>query len=344
MTYGTNGNSRFNGNYSKGIYSFNSEYGYGGNPGGVMTRGVNDKLKWETTYMFNTGLDVKVLKRYSLALEYYHNKTVNLIDNANVSLTSGQRKVYQNSGKIQNTGLELTIISENIKNDAFEELASGADRFYDRAIMREGENSRAIYLIRWAGVDPRDGSPLWFDANGNLTRTYDATNRVIVGTPTPDFFGGMTNNLSYKGFSLSVQLLFSKGGKAFSSLRRDAESDGLNILKENQSTNILDHWRAPGDLALTPRLSTISTSSTMNSTRYLHDKSNLRLHNVSLTYALNPQWLSSIKINNASVYIQGDNLGFWTPYKSINDRNTYRNSFESWPQMRVFSLGVNLGF
>lgn len=359
MSYGTNGNSRFSGNYSKGIYSFNSEYSYDGNPGAVMTRGMNDRLKWETTFMYNTGLDIRFLNRFSLAVEYYKNITKNLIDNANVSLTSGQRRIYQNSGKIQNTGLEIVLNTENIQKEDFTwstsfnisrnrnkilELANGADRYYTNAIMREGENSRAIFLVRYAGVDPRDGAPLWLDADGNITRAYDAANRVIVGTPTPDYFGGMTNRVYYKGFSLSVQLLFTKGGYSFSSLRRSSESDGLNIAKENQSKNILDHWKAPGDLALTPRLSTVTTGSSRNSTRFLHDKSNVRLNNVSIGYELPANYLKSLFVKKASIYLQGDNLGFWTPYKDRKDRNTYKNSFDSWPQVQSFSLGLNVGF
>lgn len=358
-SYGTNGNSRFNGNYSKGIYSFNSDYSYGGNSGAVMTRGVNDKLKWETTRMFNTGIDIHILNSFTLALEYYRNHTVNLINNSIVSFTSGQRRIYQNEGEMENKGVELTLETKNIDKVDFSwstsfnfsanknrvlKLAEGKDIVGTTSIMREGYHPRSFYLIQWAGVDPRDGYPLWYDINGDITRVYDPNNRVIVGNPSPDFYGGFSNTIRYKGLSLYIQFIYNYGGYAFSSLRRNSESDGLNILSENQSKNILDHWKQPGDLALSPGLSTITRSSSMNSTRFLHDKTHIRLKNISLTYQIKNNWTDHIKLSNLSVYLQGDDLGFWTPYRTKKDRNGYENSFDSWPITQTYSLGLIVGF
>lgn len=358
-TYGNNGNARFASNYAKGVYSFDSTHGYDGQPGAVMTRGVNDVLKWENTYIFNTGMDIGLFDRVHLALEYYHNKTVNLIDNAIVSSTSGQRRLYQNAGKVQNQGLEMILEGRRLRLGPVEwspkliasgnrnkvlELPEGQDRVAGTTIRREGYPVGSVYLVRWAGVDPRDGAPLWYDLNGNLTRVHNAVNRVIIGDSSPELTGSFLNSFEYNGFSLSVSLLFTKGGLAFSSLRRNAESDGLNLLEENQSKNSLDYWKNPGDLALNPRLSAISTSSTLNSSRHLHDRTHLRINNASIGYRLRDAWLERVRLTSANVYVQLDNIGFWTPYQVRKDRNTYRNSFEPWPEVRTVSVGTSFSF
>lgn len=359
VSYGNNGNARFAGNYARGIYSFDSQYAYDGEPGATMTRGVNEVLRWENTNMLNTGVDFGLFGVVDAAVEYYYNVTDDVIDNAVVSLTSGQRRVYQNNGKVRNSGVEVVLEARNMalgdvgwspkvivsaNRNKVLELPEGLDRSSGTTIRRVGYPAGSHYLVRWAGVDPRDGGPLWYDINDNITKVYNAANRVIVGTSTPDFYGSFLNSFNYRNFFLSGTILFNKGGLAFSALRRNSESDGLNLLQENQSRNSLDHWKNPGDLALAPRLSAISTSSTLNSTRYLHDKTHIRISNASVGYNFDERHLSRLFLRGASIYIQADNIGFWTPYQRNKDRNTYRNSFTSWPEVRSISLGANLNF
>ncbi|WP_437920331.1 SusC/RagA family TonB-linked outer membrane protein [Sphingobacterium sp. LRF_L2] len=370
-TYGTTGNGRFNSNYAKGVYRFEDTQSYGNNIGATMYRGRNNSVKWETTYKFNTGIDFGILDRVTVGIEYYKDVTHDLINDSPVSLTSGQKTVYQNIGKLQNQGVELTVNSQNINskdlkwNTSFNlslnrnkvlELANNESISSTTTIMEVGADSRSYYLVRWAGVDPSTGDPMWYDVNGNITKVYDANNRVNIGSPNPDFYGGMTNILSYKNFNLSFLLTYTQGGLSFSALRREAEHDGLNLLSSNLSTNILDHWMYPGDLAVNPRLTSTSNGSNRNSTRYLQEKTNVQLKNVSLEYNLSSDFLQRLHIKKASVYVQGDNLGMWTPYKTSKKRNlsnggtetikinNYANSFAGVPYQTSLSLGLNIRF
>jgi len=115
-------------------------------------------------------------------------------------------------------------------------------------------------------------------------------------------------------------------------------------LQVDQTRTSLDLWRIPSDLALAPLLSAISTNSTLNSARILHDKTHIRFSNASVGYNFDERHLSRLFLRGASIYIQADNIGFWTPYQRNKDRNTYRNSFTSWPEVRSISLGANLNF
>jgi TonB-linked SusC/RagA family outer membrane protein len=358
-SYGTNGNSRIGSN-SQGIYKFDEAYSYNGQPGAVQIRGNNPVFSWETTYMLNTGIDISFWNRLGVSLEVYQNTTKNLIDEIDVTRTTGSTQIFQNLGSMRNTGVELSINSTNIKTTAFEwqtrfNISKNKNKilalYNDNNVVKAenfqsvGQDANTLFLVRWAGVDPRDGSPMWYDAKGNITKEYNVNDRVAAGSSTPDFYGGITNSFSYKGFTLYALVNYSVGGYAFSSLRRNSEADGYLIESGNQSRNLLDRWREPGDIALTPKLlAGSSTSSSRNSTRFVHTKTNIRLSNVSLNYQLPTAVLQKIKMSNISAYVQVDNLGIWTPYDNNTNRNTYRNSFSTYPMTRTVSFGIMAGF
>lgn len=359
ISYGTNGNSRIGAYKSKGIYSFTNTTAYNGQEGAIMTSGENPVLSWETTYLINGGLSLGLFKRISMEIEFYRNTTKGILDAVDVTRTTGFTRILQNVGSVRNSGVELTLNTQNIIKDNFQwttsfniahnnnkilKLYNGNDKVLDLTMRREGEDANAFYLIRWAGVDPRDGGPLWYDRNGNITKVFDLNNRVIVGSSTPDFYGGMTNHFQYKDFTLSALLIYNVGGYAFSDLQRDAESDGRNLADDNQSTNLLDRWREPGDLSNIPKSVLYENANNgRNSTRFLHKKTSLRLQNISLNYGLPKKWLSKIKLQRANVYFQADNVGFWTPYATPSNRNDYKNSFNAYPQPLTLSFGLTVG-
>lgn len=357
-SYGTNGNSRLGSQEAQGTYSYNESDRYGNEPGGAMSASPNSKLSWETTYMANMGIRVRAFNRVDVEVEVYRNKTVDLLSQLDVSRTTGDLRVYRNVGSIRNQGIEVTVNSDNLVGPVFWttelnmshnsnkllELYNGIEKVMGEKIWREGYDINTFYLVRWAGVDPRDGAPMWYDKNGNITRTYNYENRVPVKKSSPKLIGSLTNNVSWEGWSLRVMLNYQLGGYGFSSFGRGSSSDGLNIMSENQSVNQLDRWQKPGDLALAPKpVWGISTQSAMNSTRFLYNCTNLRLQNITLGYDLPDQWMEKCGIKSCRINLIGDNLGVWTPYDKSN-RNSYRNCMSGYPLERTFSLGVNLNF
>ncbi|WEK18906.1 MAG: SusC/RagA family TonB-linked outer membrane protein [Candidatus Pedobacter colombiensis] len=359
LSYGTNGNSRIGTLKSKGVYSFGTNNSYNEQPGAIMTSGENPALTWETTYIVNGGISLGLFKRVSLELELYRKTTKDILDNVDVTRATGFTRVLQNIGKVRNTGVELTLNTKNIDSKDFQwrtslnmahnqnkilALYNGNDKVSGNMMKRVGADLNSWYLVRWAGVDPRDGNPMWYDANQNITKEFNLDNRVLLGSTTPDLFGGMTNTIQYKSFSLSALIIYNIGGYDFSDLQRDVESDGRNLATDNQSTNLLDRWREPGDLSLIPKtVLNENANNARNSTRFLHDKTNIRLQNVSVNYDFPKELVSRIKLQNASVYLQADNVGFWTPYKTYSNRNNFKNSFNPYPQPVVISIGLNVG-
>lgn len=379
VSYGNNGNSRFNSAYASGIYKYDSNYSYGGNSGTTMSRGVNDGLKWETTKMLNTGIDFRLFGRFNVAAEYYRNVTHDMIDDAYVSMVTGFRRTYQNVGKMQNTGLELSVNGAILQKENFNwnatfilssnrnkvlQLNEDIDRVSGNTIMRKGYNSRSYYLVRWAGVDPSTGDPMWYDLDGNVTKVYNTENRVLVGNSTPQYYGGLTNYINYKNWNFSIFFKYSKGGYYFDQATRNNGLDGLNILSGNQSIDMLNSWYFPGQLATSPRLSNTTTSSIMNSTRFLLDKTYLKLDNISLGYTFNSGLIRKLKLDHISVTAMASNIAMWTPYSSKKGSiknyeslakqfgvtsgsvvdNTYANMLSESSRVLNYSLGINIGF
>lgn len=359
-SYGSNGNSRIGSVESMGVYGYGDAYNYAGLPGAGMESSPNPSLSWETTYMTNLGVELKAFdKRVNLIVEAYRNKTDRLISDLDVSRTTGDVRVYRNIGAIENKGIEVTLNTINWRNEDFiwsTTIMASHNRNKLLSLFNDipknngnkrwevGEDSNAYYLIRWAGVDPRDGYPLWYDKDGNITREYSVDNRVVYKTSTPDLFGSITNNFSYKNFNLRVQASYMLGGYGFSSFGRGVSSDGLNIEHQNQSVNQLDHWRESGDLALSPvPLWGVSTKSVMNSTRFLYNKTHIRLQNVSLGYTMKREITEKLGLQNLTLTLIGDNLGIWTPYDKKN-RNSYKNNISGFPMETSISFGLNASF
>lgn len=360
-SYGSNGNSRLGANEASGIYSIGESYNYAGELGGAMSRAPNPTLSWETTYMANAGLRLGLFdNRIELDTEIYRNKTENLLSNLDVSKTTGASQIRRNMGTVENKGIEATLSTRNIMTQDFTwstvligshnrnkilDLYNDIPKNFNNTRYEVGKDMNTYYLVRWAGVDPRDGAPLWLDSNGNVTRVYNnLQDRVAHKNATPDVFGSFMNNLRYKNFNLRIQANYTIGGYAFSSYGRNVSSDGLNIMQGNQSVNQLDRWQNPGDVVSAPKpLWGISTKSVMHSTRYLYSKTHIKLQQVSLSYDVYPDVAERLGFFALSFSLNGHNLGVWTPHANP-DRNSYKTNMYGVPMETGVSLSLHASF
>lgn len=359
VSYGSNGNSRIGSQEALGLYSYGESHNYMGELGGSMSGSPNKKLSWETAYITNFGVRIKMFDRADLELEAYNKRTVNLLSNLDVSRTTGDTRSYRNSGEIINQGIEATLNVELLNNrdanwwaelnashnrNKLIKLYNGIEKVMGNYIWREGYDLNTYYIIRWAGVDPRDGAPLWYDSEGNLTRTYNDQNRVPWKSSSPLLTGGISSKFTYKNYSVRALLTYVLGGYAFSTFGRNVMSDGLNIMSENQSVNQLDRWQKPGDVALSPKpIWGTSTRSVMSSTRHIYKTTHMKFKNVALSYALPEKVVKPLGIASCNLHLIADNLFVWTPYDK-KDRNSYKQSMSGYPIETSFSLGVDLSF
>ncbi|QEC42909.1 SusC/RagA family TonB-linked outer membrane protein [Pseudobacter ginsenosidimutans] len=360
-TYGKTGNSRLSNQEIFGIYAITANNGYDGQDGAILSNIPNPLLRWEAANQTNLKLNLGLFNKLTFLVEAYRKKTVDAIVSVPVSRATGETSAQSNTGILLNEGIEATVRWNVINNERKQfswwvevnaahnkntalELYNDNGKANGNYIWTKGKDINTLYLIRWAGVDPRDGAPLWYDFNGNLTRSYSIDNRVPWKSANPDLFGGVRNQIEYKQFSLSALISYQIGGYAFSTFGRGINSDGLNIEADNQSVNQLDRWQRPGDVAINPKpIWGISTRSVMNSTRFVHKTTFVRLQNLSLGYALPEKTVKKLNVKACTVNLIGNELGFWTPYDKTN-RNSYKQSRSGYPLETSFLLAINVTF
>ncbi|WP_370175044.1 SusC/RagA family TonB-linked outer membrane protein [Leeuwenhoekiella palythoae] len=349
------------------LYSLQSTYN--GLPAPSPYQYGNDDLAWEISYQTNIGLDSHFFDRASLSLEYYNKDTSDLLYYVILPSTSGYNGYYENIGGVVNTGFEANLsvdvfkenqsgfgwtITGNIGTNSNEvtELFEGEDIDRGTKLSRVGEDYNTWFMRKWLGVDSETGNPLWETVDPNTgerseTTDYNAATKQIVGSSTPDFYGGFSSMMLYKGFSLSANFNFSQGGQIYHSSRELYDADGAyptynqQVLQEGWS-----RWEEPGDIATHPQaLYGGNNLSNKTSSRYLEDASYLRMRNIRLGYTFSQKWLSDLHMSNFEVYLTGDNLLTITDFSGTDPEvgiDGYASS--QYPISKRIAFGLNLSF
>lgn len=353
-SFGTTGNSGLTPYSYLDVYAF-SDYGkaiqYEGATGGIPSSVANPDLKWETAVMTNLGVDVSFGNFLTVNLDAYNNENRDLLLEVPLPLDSGFDTRIENTGRIRNRGLEIQILTDNIKrrdlkwstsfNIAFNRntvtyLPNHEDIIpssaYLRQIYREGEPLFSWYGPKWLGVDPANGDPLWEhlikDENGNVigtepTNVVDETNdSQILGNAQPKFTGGLFNSVEAFGFELGVNFQFVYGNKVFNWTRKVMDSDGAYTDYNSMSLDNglgWSRWEKEGDIATHPKPRTGGNKNANASTsRYLEDGSYLRLKNVSLSYNIPRELVRKVKLQSAKLTLSADNLWTYTRFSGTD--------------------------
>jgi hypothetical protein len=175
--------------------------------------------------------------------------------------------------------------------------------------------------------------------------------RVVLGNPTPDFFGGLTNNFNYKNFDLSIFLQWSYGNEIYNANIILWTSDLTS--NRNFSTEVLNRWRT--DLSDAENAGatfrSINDNTEVLTDKYIEDGSFLRLKTVSLGYSFPKKLLDYLKMSRCRVYVTGQNLATWTKYSGFDPEVSTRGNgltsgvdFGAYPRTRTIIGGLSVTF
>ena len=306
----------------------------------------NTELGWEYSSTWNFGLDFTLFQgRLSGTLEYYIQKTNNLLQSVNLPGTTGVGSYMANVGKTQNKGIELTLngtildnyngwtwdASLNIYSNKNEitELASGSLR--DEANWWfVGYPIDVIYdyekLGLWNADDPDAQYLQILEPGGNLgmikvkytgernpdgspTRAIGAEDRQILDT-NPKFQGGFSTRVAYKGFDLNIIGAFKYGGILISTLH--SSSGYLNMLSGRRGNVDVDYWTEENTDAKYPKPGGIMSSDNpkYGSTLGYFDASYWKIRTITLGYTFDNQkqkWLRDLGVDNLRAYFTVQN-------------------------------------
>lgn len=366
VSYGSLGNTpgAYYGHYP--LYSsmmYNDEVAY------FPSQMGNADLSWEKCYTTNIGIDARFFDRFGVTIDLYNKNTSDLLYYAPLPNISGYTGQYKNVGAINNKGLEISLNADVIRTSKFQwtsdfnigfnrnrvtELYGGKPELKGLKRLEEGRDMDEWYLREWAGVDPANGSPLWYttDENGKRTTTdsYNKADRVYCGSAAPKFTGGWMNSFSYKGFTLTANFDFVYGNLLYNQSRELLDSDGAyadyNSMKLKSGWK---RWEKEGDIATHPKaINGGNKNSNKSSSRYLEKGNYFSLRNLSLGYSIPEKLCGKLGLQRVNVSCSADNLFTLTPFSGVSpqlsDSSTDGYAGTIYPLSRRIVLGLNVSF
>lgn len=385
-SYGSVGNIPYSKYPQYGLYSVSSNYN--GIPAILISQVGNKDLTWEQTYTAGVGIDANFFNnRLRFVFDYYNKYTSNILYQVPVSGLTGITSRWQNVGEMRNSGIEITIGGDIIRTkdwlwsldlnmgynkNKLEKLygddpnmmiigGGGNDTSIAGAaekVLKVGYSTDRYYLREWAGVDPKNGAPLWYknDGSGETTCNYSEAKQVMTEATSPKLFGGFNTSLTWKNIDLNASFGFSLGGKIYNYSRQEYDSDGAYT--DRNQMKLIDgwsRWEKEGDIATHPAASYGNKSnSNKASTRYLEDGDYLKLRSLSIGYNLD---LSKYYIQNMRIYFTAENVFTLTGFSGIDPEvpayydettGTYKSigtaGANLYPSTRKFMFGINLTF
>lgn len=372
VSYGQQGNDNIGTYYGwQSLYSFD-DTNNGNINGAIHSQLENRDLMWEKNANMNTGIEFSVFGRLRGTIEYFSRNSSNLLFSVPLPQSTGLSSKWANIGSMQNNGFEAQLTYEILKGKDFRwaidvnatsysnkitKMPVGADGKPQEIIsgtkkLSEGHSIYDFWLREFAGVDPLDGSALYYkdtkDADGNVTgreTTIDqnAASYYYKGSSIPKVYGGITNTFSWKGIDFSALFTYQVGGLMYDS--NWAALMHAGAFGSNWSTDILKRWQKEGDVTDVPRLQNNYTAATAASSRYLTDASFLSLRNMTLSYTIPANFVRKIDVQDLKVFASGDNLALFTKRKGMDPQQSFSGGADfTYVPSRIISFGINLTF
>lgn len=356
------------GNDNVGYYAYKALYEIGSSFGESTlhaSRLETPELSWETNLNLNVGLDFGFWSnRLNGTIEFFQRASKDLLFARDLIPSGGFSSIDANIGKLKNYGWEFTINGTPVLTKDWTWKLSVNATTYKNEIVElptdvmwqstkkwvKGGSLYDFWLYEWAGVNPENGNPQWYytdtDGSRKITEDYSSLtsdDKVKVGSSLPKVSGGFQSDLTWRDLSLSMLFSYAIGGKLYNN---DYKSM-ISVSGGNGSTlskDMLNRWTPENRYTDIPRLSYDQTSYfTSSSSRWLVNRSFLRLKTVTLSYNLPEKWLHYATIKQASIFLQGENLLTFChqqgldPEQPINGMVSYR-----YPAMKTFSFGINV--
>lgn len=388
-SYGVTGNQEI-GNFS--YQALVTGANYQDRPGISLSQIPNPDLKWETTNQFNVGADIGLFSnRIMLAVDYYIKQTDDLLFSRPIPTQNGFGNYQSNIGATENKGWEFALTTVNLDGGAdgvswtsnfnisfnrnkVTELYQNQDIFYgfggNSLVLREGQPIGTFYGFISDGVysttedvpQSRQGQGAQAGdinfrdisgPNGEPDGLITDDDLTIIGNAQPDFVGGLTNSLKFKGFDLNVFFQFSYGNDIANPAHQYQQHLGNDFLDDNMLTLVEDRWQQEGDVTDIPRATVddLNDNNRSNSSRFIYDGSYLRLKNLALGYTIPAGITEVIKMRSLRIYAQAQNLLTFTDYPGFDPEVNFAGTsnttlgvdFYTFPQARTITFGVNIG-
>lgn len=362
-SYGTTGNDQIGDYRFLSLYSLvsNASVPYQGITGLIPAGLPNPDLQWEETRKLQIGLDLGFWQdRLVVNATWVRNRSSNQLLQYSLPYVAGFTGYTVNfPATIQNMNWEFVVTGKIVQQRNFSWTSNANLTIPKNTLLRFPGLANSTYAnsliigepidinryYHYLGVAPGSGDYLFTDKNGHPTPTPDpATDRTILLSKFPKFYGGFQNNLSYKELQLDFlfQLVKQTGYSDVAFWNGNRYPGMFHPGYSNQPATVLDRWQKNGDNASVARFRTGEVpSSIISSDRRFMDVSYVRLKNLALSWGLPQKWIDKAHFRSVRVYLHGQNLLTITRYKGLDPET---QSITSLPPLRVWTLGLQAGF
>ena len=363
---------------------------YGGQSGLTLASTYpNKNIKWEMTTEYNAGVDFTLFNgRLNGSFDIYHRKTDGALAPAPIALEFGIGTFYSNILDLTNNGFEFSIGGDVVRTKDFTyntmlSISSNRNKItklngstldmMHQDLYMEGHAMGTVKGYKVAGIYQsqdqisklneqamakgygfyQDGAAvgdyMFADTNGD--GYISEADRTAIANPEPKVFGGWSNTLSYKNFTLSMLFQYQLGGDAYYSTMHESASGalGMSILREMYG-NTWTPDRTDAKYAKLMWMPSADTNTQAND-RYVYSNSYFRLRNITLSYTFEPAWLERLHVSGASVFFTATNLFTITDWPGLDPDMAATNAFtkttetkDVYPMSRSFSFGLKLQF
>lgn len=323
-------------------------------------------ITWEKTYQYDLGLDMSI-GGFNITVDWFKKQTKDLLFQKQVPKYNGGGTYWVNQGKLNNTGVELSLTTFPVKGavtwetslnasyvknevadlagDDFVLTANYSDLGGPLQIMKPGYPMGSFYVYQWKGFDDK-GANLYQKADGSLTTNPTSDDLVVKGQASPKWTVGWNNTVTWKNWTLNVFFSAATGYDRLNISRFMAASmTGVSrfITLRDAYFKGWDHVANKAD-ALYPSLTNTDNKSYANSDFWLEDASFIKLKNISLSYRIPRRVL---KFASVQLSVSAQDLFTITRYKGM-DPEVYTSydglDYGAYPIPRTITFGAKIRF
>lgn len=323
-------------------------------------------ITWEKTYQYDLGLDMSI-GGFNITVDWFKKQTKDLLFQKQVPKYNGGGTYWVNQGKLNNTGVELSLTTFPVKGavtwetslnasyvknevadlagDDFVLTANYSDLGGPLQIMKPGYPMGSFYVYQWKGFDDK-GANLYQKADGSLTTNPTSDDLVVKGQASPKCTVGWNNTVTWKNWTLNVFFNAATGYDRLNISRFMAASmTGVSrfITLRDAYFKGWDHVANKAD-ALYPSLTNTDNKSYANSDFWLEDASFIKLKNISLSYRIPRRVL---KFASVQLSVSAQDLFTITRYKGM-DPEVYTSydglDYGAYPIPRTITFGAKIRF
>jgi len=335
------------------------------------TRVPNNAITWEIANNSNLGFEGQFLQgKVFFEFDLFYNKRTNILwrKNASVPQSTGLILPAENIGEVENKGFDLNLgYRGNIGDMTFSVAVNGGYAknkilFWDEAPgapewqRSTGKPMNTFLVYQYDGVfatqEDIDSESLDYSAITNNLRPgdmkykdYDGDGAItdkdrvrMDNNDIPLFQGGMTMNLAFRNFDVSILFQGAAGARQYVSA---GESGNIgNYLLEIHD----NRWTIDNPSSVHPRIANRSDQYfSGGNTYWFRNTDYVRLKNLEIGYNL-PTYLSEkVGVRNLRIYANGLNLLTWDKFGSFDPESNSATG-QYYPQARVISTGINVTF